>query len=59
MLGRTGARFVVPIYQRKYSWKQNNCIQLFNDLVSVVKEHRGSHFFGSIVSANEIGTDST
>ena len=59
MLGRTGARFVVPIYQRKYSWKQNNCIQLFNDLLSVVKEHRGSHFFGSIVSANEIGTDST
>ncbi len=52
-------RFVIPVYQRKYSWKQNNCKQLFNDLVTVVKEHRNSHFFGSIVSANESGAHST
>lgn len=28
-------RFVIPIYQRNYDWKQKNCKQLFDDLVKV------------------------
>ena len=44
-------RFVIPVYQRSYDWKQENCKQLFDDLETVVRTNRKSHFFGSIVSA--------
>ncbi len=43
-------RFIIPVYQRNYDWKQENCKQLFDDLVSVIKEKKERHFFGSIVS---------
>ena len=43
-------RFVIPVYQRNYDWKQENCKQLFDDLVQVIRENKQSHFFGSIVS---------
>jgi len=43
-------RFVIPVYQRNYDWKMENCKQLFNDLVKIVRNGRKSHFFGSIVS---------
>ncbi len=43
-------RFVIPVYQRNYDWKTENCKQLFDDLVKVVRNKRKSHFFGSIVS---------
>lgn len=43
-------RFVIPVYQRNYDWKTENCKQLFDDLVKIVKNGRKSHFFGSIVS---------
>ena len=43
-------RYVIPVYQRKYDWKIENCKQLYDDLVRVIKDNRPSHFFGSIVS---------
>lgn len=43
-------RFIIPVYQRNYDWKQENCKQLFDDLVQVIREKKQSHFFGSIVS---------
>lgn len=43
-------RFVIPVYQRNYDWKTENCKQLFDDLVKVIRNGRKSHFFGSIVS---------
>ena len=42
-------RFVIPVYQRNYDWKTENCKQLFDDLEKVIKKNRSSHFFGSIV----------
>ena len=44
-------RFVVPVYQRKYEWKKENCYQLYKDLLRVIKEDKPSHFFGSIVAS--------
>ena len=44
-------RFVIPVYQRNYDWKTENCKQLYDDLVKVALNHRKSHFFGSIVSS--------
>ena len=48
-------RFVIPVYQRNYDWKPEQCGRLFDDLVDVVKTKRGEHFFGSIVSQTPRG----
>ena len=42
-------RYVIPVYQRKYDWKYENCRQLYDDLKKIVIDGRDSHFFGSIV----------
>ena len=34
-MGGSKKRFVIPVYQRNYDWKQENCKQLFDDLVKV------------------------
>ena len=44
-------RYIIPVYQRKYDWKQENCRQLYGDLKKVIQNGRSSHFFGSIVSS--------
>lgn len=44
-------RYIIPVYQRKYDWKQENCRQLYEDLKKVIQTGRSSHFFGSIVSS--------
>lgn len=46
-------RFIIPVYQRNYDWNKDNCKQLYDDLVKVIKSNRQSHFFGSIVSVYE------
>ena len=46
-------RFIIPVYQRNYDWKLENCRQLYDDLVRVVKKGWKSHFFGSLVSVYE------
>ena len=44
-------RYIIPVYQRKYDWKLENCRQLYDDLKKIVQDKRDSHFFGSIVSS--------
>lgn len=51
-------RYVIPVYQRKYDWKEDNCRQLYEDLKKIVFDKRDSHFFGSIVSS-VIGSGAT
>lgn len=48
-------RFIIPVYQRNYDWKIENCKQLYDDLIKVSKRNLRSHFFGSIVSAHNDG----
>ena len=52
--GKT-TRFVIPVYQRNYDWKIEQCGRLFDDLVEVTKTGKGEHFFGSIVSQTPRG----
>ena len=47
-----GAHYVIPVYQRKYDWRLDNCKQLFQDLIKTKSDNRETHFFGSIVSAH-------
>lgn len=43
-------RFLIPVYQRNYNWKTENCKQLFEDLLWIIRNNRKSHFFRSVVS---------
>ena len=47
----TGAnlRFVVPVYQRPYSWGEDECLQLWEDVLDVGKRPQDRHFTGSVV----------
>ena len=45
--------FIIPVYQRNYDWKTEQCKQLYDDLVKVIQQERKSHFFGSIVSVSD------
>ncbi len=43
-------QFVIPIYQRKYSWTLQQCRQLWNDIVRAAQDDElKGHFVGSIV----------
>ena len=53
ILSENDTAFIIPIYQRNYDWKQDNCEQLFSDLVELVRSGKKSHFFGSIVSSTD------
>jgi len=44
------AQYYVPIYQRKYSWKRDQCLKLLEDIVKVAKDStRPCHFIGSVI----------
>ncbi len=43
-------QFIIPIYQRTYSWTEKECEQLWNDIIQVAKNKEApAHFIGSIV----------
>jgi predicted transport protein len=44
------SQFVIPVFQRDYSWTEENCRQLWKDilLIAVAPGERG-HFIGSVV----------
>src|SRR5205807_8811901 len=43
-------QFVVPIYQRTYSWTERECRQLWDDILRTGRDDTiSAHFMGSIV----------
>ena len=43
-------QFVIPIYQRRYSWEKQHCQRLWDDVLHIGgNPESSSHFFGSIV----------
>ena len=41
--------FIIPIYQRRYSWKVAQCARLFDDIEDACKNNR-QHFIGCLIS---------
>ena len=41
--------FIIPIYQRRYSWKVAQCARLFDDIEDACKNNR-HHFIGCLIS---------
>lgn len=42
-------RFVIPVYQRPYSWDEEQCEQLWDDILYVGNRPQDRHFTGSVV----------
>lgn len=42
-------RLVIPVYQRPYSWDEEQCTQLWEDILSVGRRQGDKHFTGSVV----------
>lgn len=40
-------QFIVPVYQRTYSWRYEQCNRLWNDIVNMQKNKKEGHFVGS------------
>ncbi|WP_297326899.1 DUF262 domain-containing protein [uncultured Bartonella sp.] len=43
-------QFIIPVYQRKYSWTLTQCEQLWNDILGAGKTSGNArHFLGTVV----------
>lgn len=52
LLGEKNIRFVIPIYQRAYSWTQRQCEELWRDILRAAKVD-GRHFVGTVLYTPE------
>jgi hypothetical protein len=41
--------FAIPAFQRRYAWKNNNFMQLWEDIKEVIDGSRKRHFMGTVV----------
>ena len=46
-------QFIIPVYQRFYSWDVEQCKRLWMDIVQMQKQSKAGHFVGSIVNIAE------
>ncbi|WRG25927.1 DUF262 domain-containing protein [Helicobacter pylori] len=53
-------QFVIPIYQRLYSWKKEQCEQLWDDIIKIGgNDKMNGHFIGSILYVLDGNTPSS
>lgn len=53
LISEMNVRFVVPVYQRPYSWGEEQCAQLWDDILSTGRRRGSLHFTGSIVTIQD------
>lgn len=46
-------KFVIPVYQRDYSWTKKNCHKLWEDILAIDGTVRKDHFLGTVVGVAE------
>ena len=46
-------QFLIPVYQRFYSWDIDQCKRLWNDIVEMQRKGKVGNFVGSIVNIAE------
>ena len=46
-------QFVIPVYQRFYSWDISQCKRLWDDIVAMERQEKEGHFVGAIVNIAE------
>lgn len=48
--GAIGSQYVIPVYQRNYTWKKHKQVQqLLEDIKKILNHETSRHFLGSIV----------
>lgn len=53
-------QFVIPIYQRLYSWKKEQCEQLWDDIIKIGgNDKMNGHFIGSVLYVRDGNTHSS
>lgn len=45
-------QYQIPVYQRNYDWKKDNCLELFNDVINAYEKER-THFLGTVVQVQQ------
>lgn len=53
LMSEMNTRFVVPVYQRPYSWGEAQCAQLWDDILATGRGRSKVHFTGSIVTIQD------
>lgn len=53
LIAEMNTRFVVPVYQRPYSWGESQCLQLWDDILGCGRQRESFHFTGSIVTIQD------
>jgi uncharacterized protein with ParB-like and HNH nuclease domain len=48
-LNPSGTQYVIPVYQRNYSWEIAHCEKLFKDILNLMDKPTKEYFVGSIV----------
>lgn len=48
-------QFVIPVFQRDYNWHEEQCQQLWNDILRAGQTEHGEHFFGPVVYVSTTG----
>ncbi len=51
--------FIIPVYQRDYAWKKENCQKLWDDIKELCDEKTKTHFLGTIVTISYTETPNT
>ena len=46
-------QFIIPVFQRDYSWGSEQCRQMWDDIMRASSENGSGHFMGSFVYINE------
>ena len=42
LIAEMNTRFVVPVYQRPYSWGEEQCLQLWDDILACGRQRWGN-----------------
>lgn len=53
LIANAAYRYVIPVYQRPYSWDEEHCEQLWDDILAIAQRPGGTHFTGSVVSVQQ------
>lgn len=48
VLGKADAQYLIPIFQRVYSWNRMQCDQLWEDIVTAAQKNK-MHFIGTLI----------
>ncbi|MFM7468814.1 MAG: DUF262 domain-containing protein [Vampirovibrionales bacterium] len=58
-MSQSKTQYVIPVYQRNYSWQIKHCEKLFDDILTMMNKPNEEYFIGSIVYARPFSQSSS